>query len=424
MIGGGVMGTAIALKLAKRSDSLQEPVVLLERGELGAGSSGRSGAILRQHYADPRLAVMARDSMREFAAFESLTARSIGYRRTGVLSLAGPKQPQWVERLERNIETLRAAGINVKRVGPSEIEELVAGIRVDKGSVGLWEPDGGFLDPLKTVHAFAALARTYGVVTRIGVEAQSIEVEDGKVARVVTPNETFVTDNLVVCAGPWSRRLLTDNGYELPLRVTRPENHFLRLPISYHESQDGDDFEAALKGVDLEDPLEAMSEQLAGQHAVDARIHPVILDLETMFYARCEPTDRRTRVGRTDHDYDDVLEDPDQLDEEIAEGNRSWAREVLSDRMPVYNREPDVGDQAAWYTLTPDSQPIIGPLPEVEGLFVATGFSGHGFKLAPSVAEGITQMVNGEAVSAFDTELFSPLRFGKEVEWGGDFGLL
>jgi len=420
ILGGGVMGTAIALKLARRCDPLREPTVLIERSHLGAGSSGRSGAILRQHYADARLALMARDSLREYAALEGLTARQIGFRRSGVLSIAGPRRPDWVERLRRNHAVLVEAGIDVRLLGPAEMQALVPGLRAEDGSLGLWEPDGGFVDPVRTVQAFATLARSYGAVTRIGLEAREILIEDGSVKGVMAGDETFQADNVVVCTGPWSRRLLAENGYELPLTVVRPENHFLGLPQSYRE----EGAEGAEARVDLEDPLEVLSEQLGGHGEEDgARIHPVILDLEQMFYARCEPRERRTRVGRADYDQDQVLDDPDQLDEEVGQEIKTWSRKVMSHRMPAYAREPDAGSLAAWYTLTPDAQPVIGPLKGARGLFVATGFSGHGFKLAPSVAEGIAQMVSGEALTAFDPELFRPERFAAGVQAGGAFGL-
>src|SRR5262245_58178369 len=96
IVGGGVMGTSIAMHCARRSDALRSPVVLYERSALAAGSSGRSGAILRQIYADREVAAMARDSLREFAAFERQAGRPIGFRRTGVLTIAGPGQADWI----------------------------------------------------------------------------------------------------------------------------------------------------------------------------------------------------------------------------------------------------------------------------------------------------------------------------------------
>jgi len=422
IVGGGVIGCSIALKIAKRSDPLKEPTVLLERADLGSGGSGRSGAILRQLYGDPRVALMARDSLREFASFEGLTARSIGFRRSGLLSIAGPKRPEWVQQLKDTHARLSEAGIDVRLVGPAEMHQLVPGLRVEEGSIGVWEPDAGFVDPRKTVKSFAALARTYGAITRLGVNADELLVENGRVTGVRSGSETYEADHVVLCAGPWSAKLLKPIGVDLPLRTVRPESHFVRLPTSYHETTGGD--RVSELGVDLEDPLEALSEQISGHGGVEeARIHPVILDLEEMFYARCEPNEHRTRIGHADHEHDLELADPDDLDEEVSAESRKWARDAIGSRMPGYAKEQDVASEAGWYTLTPDMMPAVGPAPGVEGLFVAVGFSGHGFKLAPSVGEGLAQMLHGERLSAFEAELFDPARFANRACAGSPFGL-
>jgi sarcosine oxidase subunit beta len=113
--GGGIMGVSIAQRCAQRTvDPNREAVVLLERRQLGAGSSGRSGAILRQHYHDPVVARMARDSLREYASFEMRTGNPIGFQRTGVLTLAGPHQPEWCERIRANVAMLRDLGVDTR----------------------------------------------------------------------------------------------------------------------------------------------------------------------------------------------------------------------------------------------------------------------------------------------------------------------
>ena len=108
IVGGGVMGTSIALECARRiEDPLKDPVVLLERDRIGAGSSGRSGAILRTIYSDKPLVAMARESLRTYATFQALTGRPIGFRRSGVLTLVGPDQRDWQARLEENVAGMR-----------------------------------------------------------------------------------------------------------------------------------------------------------------------------------------------------------------------------------------------------------------------------------------------------------------------------
>ena len=120
IVGGGVMGVSIAFELARRAgEAAGESVLLVERRHLGAGSSGRSGAILRQHYRDPEVATMARDSLRKYASFEARTGLSIGFHRTGVLTLSGPRQPDWCERIRANVRMLKEHGIETER-SPSE----------------------------------------------------------------------------------------------------------------------------------------------------------------------------------------------------------------------------------------------------------------------------------------------------------------
>jgi len=126
-----------------------------------------------------------------------------------------------------------------------------------------------------------------------------------------------------------------------------------------------------------------------------------------------------------DSSRDDDVPDPDRVDEVVSDEFRAWARSSLESRLPDYAKRRDVGSMVGLYTMTPDSQALIGPIPGVPGLFVVSGFSGHGFKLAPSIGEGVAQMLEGQPVSAFDVGFFSPTRFreARETSRGRGFGL-
>ncbi len=417
VVGGGVMGVNIAMHAARRSDPLREPVILLERGELASGSSGRSGAILRQFYSDRVTAAMARDSLRRYAHFRARTGRSIGFVRSGVLTLAGPDQPEHVEMVRGNVAMMQSIGIDVRLVEEDEIHRLAPGIAVAEGSVGAYEPGAGLVDPVATVEAIAALARDYGATTRSHAPVTEIRVEDGRVRAVDTPAGTIDAEQVVVAAGPWARVVLQRAGVELPLRVVRPEQAFLTMPLREVE------FELA--------PLEPVPEQdlsdtrfSDSDNGLPPPPHPVLLDLERGYYSKPEPAEQRTRIGRMDYSGDVELDDPDDLDEEVGDDFRRDARRALCARMPLYREEDELDAQAAWYTLSPDGQALLGAVPGVEGLFVATGFSGHGFKLAPSVGEGMSQLLAGQPVSAFDADFFDPARFqGKSATPARRFGL-
>ena len=417
IVGGGIMGTSVAIEAARRSDALRAPVVLVETGDIGAGSSGRSGAILRQHYADRATAVMARDSLRAFSSFEGRTGRSIGFHRTGVLTVAGPDQPVWIERIRRNAAMLTDLGIRLELVDAPRMRQLVPGIVVRDGSLGIWEPDGGFVHPQKTLEAFAALARSYGAVTRRGVTVLELQVEGGRVKGARTSEGVISAEQVVIVAGPWSRKLLASVGVELPLRTLRPENVF--FPLSGQEEREE---VVGERSGNLEFDIEDDPTYQDLDHMPQG-VHPTLIDLENALYCRCEPSKRCLRVGRTDYEGDRVLEDPDSLDEAVSNESKSWARKAIGARFPEYGERQAVDALAGWYTMTPDAQAIIDRVPGIEGLLVATGFSGHGFKLAPSVGEGVAQMLFDEPLTAFESEFFSLKRFRGNEDWTGCFGL-
>jgi len=416
IVGGGIMGISTALRCAQRTaDPNRDAVVLIERKHLGAGSSGRSGAILRQHYHDAPVARMARDSLREYAGFEERTGLPLGFHRTGVLTLAGPAQPDWCERIRANVAMLRDLGIETELVDAARMRALVPGIRVAEGAVGAWEPGGGFVDPNRTLDSFAKLARSHGAVTRLGVALTGIRVVDGRVSGARTSEGDYECEQLVVVAGPWTRALFREIGVELPLKVVRPENHYLGVPEMAGEEAEASSNRRPFSLEDLHERRDP-TRSLRG-------LHPVLIDLEHGFYARCDPAHARTRVGHVDYDDDHELADPDALDETVSDELKRWTRAALAQRLPPYADRPDAGSIAAWYTLTPDAQALIGPVPGIAGLFVVSGFSGHGFKLGPSVGEGVAQMLFDEPVTALDPQFFAPTRFQGGERWGGRFGL-
>jgi glycine/D-amino acid oxidase-like deaminating enzyme len=418
------MGVSIAWQLARRLDPHEEPVVLLEKKELGAGESGRSGAIVRQFYTDREVAAMARDSLRAFQGFEARTGRSIGWMPSGVLTLGSRAKAGEAELLERNVAMMRALAIDVELLDAAAIQKRVPGIAVSDATLGAWEPGAGAVDPMRVVHAFAALAREEGAATRIGERVEELLVEDGALTGVRTGSGTIECDQCVVAAGPWTRALLAGVGVELPLRVVRPEQHFLALPRGAGASaRTGPTASLTVAGARSTLDAELLA-RFAAPSALEPAPHPVLLDLELGFYARCDLVGERTRVGRMDYHADRTVEDPDDLDELVSAELREWARAVLVQRMPRYASEPDVASQAAMYTLTPDAQALLGPVTTrdgpIEGLFVASGFSGHGFKLSPSIGEGMAQMLTGEPISAFDARFFTPDR---STVRSGAFGL-
>lgn len=400
------MGASIAMHAASRCDPLKEPVILLEKESLGAGSSGRAQAIIHQGYSDRGLAGMSRDALKFYAGFEANTGRSIGFRQTGVLFLAGAEDPALREGLERDIAMQISLGIDVRRIDADEIRHLVHGIDVSDDTIGAFEREAGFVDPVRTIESIATLARSRGAVTRIGVKDPTVLVKDGRAVGVETSAGTFYAPQVVLATGPWTGIIMKELGVDLPLRVARTEQHYLEMPQAPVTEDEG--------GLpDSTDPVVADFETRFTPDPF-ARLpvpHPVIIDLEKGFFARCEPRRNRTRVGRWGFKGLEEVADPDAMTSRVNESFARWARETITARVPMYGDQKDVGSRAAWITLTPDEKPIIGPITELPGLYVVTGFNGNDFQLAPSIGEGLAQMLLEQPVSAFDPEQFSLKRF-------------
>jgi glycine/D-amino acid oxidase-like deaminating enzyme len=297
----------------------------------------------------------------------------------------------------------------------------VPGIVADARAVGAWEPGGGFVDPRLTVAAFAAVARSSGATIQVGVGVTAVRVESGRVRGLATAAGEVEAEQVVLAAGPWTHALLAGIGVDLPLAAVRPDQAFLAMPPAPEVPEE--------ERPELAAPPNEDADPRFRPPAADEPwpAHPVLLDLERNTYARCEPGRARTRVGKMDYAGSLPVVDPDdpgEYGDAVTPGFEDWARAAIAGRLPVYADQERAGAEPALYTLTPDAQAIIGPVPGIAGLFVVSGFSGHGFKLAPSIGEGVTQMLFGEQVSAFDPAFFAPTRFtGPDARRSRAFGL-
>jgi len=401
IIGGGAMGASVAFHAAAKCDPLQDPVVLIERNGLGSGSSGRSSAVVHQGYGDRALAGMARDAVKVYAGIKAATGRSIGYQRTGVLVLSARDEAAR-QRFRANVEMQRTLGIEVRLVDAVEMRALCPGLEVEADALGAFERYGGHIDAKRTISTLATLARDRGAVTRLGQGDPELIVEGGRAVGVRTREGEVRAPHIVLTVGPWTPTFLQRVGVRWPLRVVRVREQFFGMPpVGAALEQDGLDGDNAMELRFQPDPLDTMPSA-----------HPVLIDRGLDFMARCEPGAHRTRVSRLTYADGAVLEHPEALREEVDPAFAAEMRATLRQRLPIYADVEDLGGRASWITLTPDQRPIVGPVREVAGLWVVAGFTGDDFQLAPSIGEGLTQMILGEPVSAFDTAFLSPDRFG------------
>ncbi len=404
IVGGGAMGTSIAQHAAQRTDALTEPVVLIEKNQLGSGSSGASGAIVHMAYSDRMLAGMSRDALKAYGQMKASTGRSVGYRRTGVMVIADSDDASQRDRLLADIEMHNSIGIVSHRVGADEIRTLCPGIEVSDTATASFEPEGGFVDARRTIQTFATLARNAGCATRIGMGKPEVMVEKGRAVGVSTEDGEFEAPIVVLAVGPWTSQVLAKLNVELPLQIARVQDHYLEMPPMELVDEEDDEFSESGSGEFetrfIPDPLDLVPVP-----------HPVVIDLSKRFTLRAEPHEQRTRVGRLGLQESETIAGPRDLVGAKDPHFEAWAREAVSARMPIYRDMGSMGGTEAAIVRTPDNLPVVGQVPGIEGLYVVTGFTGNDFHLAPSIGEGVAQMILEQPVSAFDPERLSALRF-------------
>ena len=375
IIGGGVMGCSIACNLALTADrhGLRR-IVLLERDTLGSGSTGRSSGAIRMHYSTAVNAELAWRSLHIFRNFAEMVGGDCGYVETGYLVFAGPDD---LDTFRQNIATQQSVGVITDIISASDAAGLAPGFEVEDAAAIAYEPYSGHADASGTAYAYATRARSEGVSIRLQTPAEGIETSaDGStVTAVVAADGTRIETGIAVIAtGPWSARFLASHGIEAPLMATRHEVlHFRR-------------------------PLDLVPH------------HPGGADIGNRIYFRPEGQEL-TLVGNGNHS--DPVDDPEVFAQRASPAFIQDVWQRLARRIPPIADAELAAGYAGLYTNTPDSHPIMDRIDGIDGLYLCTGFSGHGFKLSPMVGALMAELIGSGQATTMD---ISPLRFARFAE--------
>ena len=366
VIGGGVNGTSTAFHLAKAG---VKNVTLLERSFIGAGATGKSGALVRQHYTNPHDGELAAKSMPYFLNWSDLVG--VGdprYVKSGMLRLS---QPSEIDRLEANVEMLQGVGVNTWIIGPDDIREIDDRFRVNDIPAAAWEPDSGFAEPSATAFGFADAAASLGATIRSGVAVTKIQTEGGRIVGVETTDGVIATEKVLVAAGAWAPGLLEPLGLNFKLKPTRVQVCVFRRPETV------------------------------------PRPHPVVIDGVNIMWMRSEG-EFSSLVGI---EIEHKIVDPEHFDEGLSENFISETRKVLQSRMPIMKDAPLRGGWSGVLTMSEDAHIILGEEKRVPGLYLAIGDSGTNFKTAPAIGACLAEtMMTGKATTV-DITAFRPSRF-------------
>ncbi|MET0346703.1 MAG: FAD-binding oxidoreductase [Casimicrobiaceae bacterium] len=359
VIGGGVIGTSIAFHLSRFG---ARSVLLLERTQLGAGTTAQSSCLVRTHYSVPEnvaLAKAGRDILADFSRYLDDADADSGFHRCGMMIVAPPGERSTA--LSESLAVARAAGVDARKIAHDDATRLHPLLRLDDIATIGWEPDSGYADAYLTLTAFARNARKLGAVIREGVAVTSLKRDaGGRVTGVRTTQGDVAAGTVIAAQNIWTGELARWIGIELPLVLSRHAVFTLEGAVPYRR--------------DL----------------------PVIKDLASAgkLYFRSYGG-AQVLVG--DGNEGDTIATPDieqagvPLDHVVDIGAQ------LTHRVPAFE---DAGLAASWtgvYDVTPDWNPVLGPIDGVPGLQVAYGFSGHGFKLAPIVGRLLAQSALGVA---------------------------
>ena len=370
IIGGGVMGTSIAFALARRRAGR---VVVLEKSFLGAGSSGKSGAIIRQHYSNRLTAAMAQKSLRVFEQFPDVVGGPPVFTRAGMVLIVNERDRAG---LDANVAMQRELGINVRMIARDELTDIDPNAQLADDEVAAYESEAGYVEAPQVVASFAEAAGREGAEVRQGVEVKNVIVDKGRVAGVETNEGRYLCGTLVLATGPWAAQLGSAAGLNLPVQACRTQVALFRRPVdSSRRVAIYGDF---VQGLYFKPTHGEMIH--AGSVAGEEINNPV---------------------------------DPDHYNE-AADGD--WlpqVRQRLSRRYPAMHRSYGRGGFGALYAITPDWHPILDKLPGIDGAYCAVGFSGHGFKMSPIVGQLMAELVFDGQATTLD---ITPLRLARFAE--------
>ncbi|MFJ5533498.1 NAD(P)/FAD-dependent oxidoreductase [Streptomyces sp. NPDC093261] len=365
VIGGGVMGTSIAYHLARAGVT---DVVLVERGELAAGSTSRAAGGVRAQFSDDLNIRLGARSLEAFGRFAGEPGQDIGLHRVGYLFLLST--PEEVASFEAGVRLQNSLGVPSRMVDPAEARRLSPLITTDGLLAAAYSPDDGHCTPEAVVHGYAAGARRHGARILRHCAATGIELHGDTITAVLTERGRIETDTVICAAGAWSRAI------------------------------------GAMVGVDL--PVEPLRRQIAVTEAVPDLPPglPMTIDFTTSFYFHTEGPG--LLVG---------MSDPDERPGFATGTHDRWIPRLcaaMEHRAPALLDLRRTGGWAGLYEITPDHNALIGEASSPSRFLYATGFSGHGFLQGPAVGEVLRDLYLGR-VPFVDVSPLSVERFAADA---------
>jgi glycine/D-amino acid oxidase-like deaminating enzyme len=378
IVGGGIWGLSTAYHLARAG---RTGVVILERnGGLFDETTSQAAGLVGQIRATPLMRRAIRYAIDLFTAFDS--GHDPGFHQVGSLLLA--LTPERMSSFEEHVEHANRNGVEARFVDGAEMSRLAPHLDATRVEGGYFVPEDGYLDPRQCARAFCSAAENLGADIRAGTTVTGLCVRDGRVVGVETDRGLVEAEQVVVTAGPWTGILAKTVGYEPSM-----------VPIRHQRVTTA--------------PVQGIPDH-----------HPVVRVTDASCYLR--PEEGGYLYGFFEPDpttYEDLPAGFRTADIEEPVAVMEEARERLAPIFPVLSELETVAYKRGLTTFAPDGAYLVGPVPQVEGLFVATGCAALGIAGSAAVGRWLAGWVAwgdpGEDLSSVGLE-----RFGEkasEREW-------
>ncbi len=362
IVGAGVIGCSLAFHLAQLRAG---PIVVLDRGTIGQGATAACAGGVRAQFSTEINIRMGLEAKRMLERFPAEVGRSADFRRVGYLFLLVTDDEYLFFR--ENLRLQRRLGVDdVRELTPAEARGLVPGLQTGDLSGATFCPSDGLAGPNEVTYGYADAARRQGVRIIEDCPVTGFVWRERGVEGVRTAGGEVASRHTVICAGPWAGEVGRLGGLTIPVEPQRRQ-------------------------VFVTEPF-----------AADRPEMPMTIDFHTSFYFH--PEGDGVLFGMGDP------HEPPGFSTAVDWGFLDRITGVAARRWPPLLEARVKTAWAGLYELTPDSQPLIGPLPDADGLWIAAGFSGHGFMMAPVVGKWLASwMVHG--APPVGLSVFAPERF-------------
>ena len=412
VIGGGIVGVCTAFFLARKG----VPVVLCEKGEIAGEQSSRNWGWCRKMGRDPREVPLAMEALRLWPEMNSLAGAETGFRRSGIVYLCRTqrelaKREAWLEQVGKPM------GLDSRLVTRDQMNRVLPGL-AGQWLGGLFTPSDGRAEPAHAAPAIAEAARRLGATILTGCAVRGVETVGGQISGVVTERGTIACQAVVLAGGAWSRLFCR------PLDVRLPQLQMLSSVMRTEPLAGGPETSVGGFGFGLRKRLDGgytvaswnrnvmdivpASFRLLPDFLPALRIHrgSVKLRFGARFFKDL------VGKGRWKLDEPSPFEAMRVLDPPALQPILDQARAHVTGAFPVFHTMQVKESWGGMIDVTPDGVPVISHVDTLPGFYIATGFSGHGFGIAPGAGRLMAELVMGETPVVDPT----PFRYSRFID--------